>query len=208
MRVAGSAFALTANWTLPGPWPVDPAVMLTHATSACAVHWHSRSVRTSTDPAPPDAGTGVAGASIVTAHLVNVEGEVAVFPDPPHETIASAAATRAATGPKLTDPRITRSLGIIPERLCWAALRTSVLQDARRTPKRPRGHRSGARANTGSAYNVGVGSTELPSNGKCRSHLSVKQPALPHRPNRAAQPAPPRHLSREAQATAHGPCRR
>src|SRR5262245_13493162 len=33
VRTAGSAFAPTANWTVPGPWPVEPAVMLTHPTS-------------------------------------------------------------------------------------------------------------------------------------------------------------------------------
>lgn len=33
VRVAGSPFAATVNWTAPDPWPDEPAVMLSHVTS-------------------------------------------------------------------------------------------------------------------------------------------------------------------------------
>ena len=106
--------------------------MLTQATSGWAVHWHSRSVLTSIAPDPPEAGTGVPGASTVTAHFDNVEGEVTVLPDEPQDVSASAAVRKAAFAPRMTDPRIAPALRIITERLCWPLLRGLTLQDARR----------------------------------------------------------------------------
>ena len=100
---AGSALGATENCTLPGPCPADPAVMLIHVTSGCALHWHSRSVETVIVPPPPVAGTVEPGLSTVTAHLDRLEGEVIVFPDEPHPVTPMAQANSAVTAEKLRD---------------------------------------------------------------------------------------------------------
>src|SRR5687767_9973082 len=95
VRTTGSLFGVTANSTVPLPCPERPAVMLSQASLASAVHGHSRSVLTRIAPVPPLAGKGAAGASKVTAHLVIVAGDVNVLTDEPQP--ASATAPRSTT---------------------------------------------------------------------------------------------------------------
>jgi hypothetical protein len=76
VRETGSLLTVAVNSTLPSPWPLDPFVMLSHPTSGCAVHWHSRSVFTVIDPVPPDAGTVEPGASNATEHFALADGDV------------------------------------------------------------------------------------------------------------------------------------
>jgi hypothetical protein len=84
-RTAGSGFDAASNWTAPSPWPLTPALMLSHGLSDDAVHAHSRAVVTAICPVPPDAGTGAAGEETDTPHLETVAGEVTVvLPDEPH----------------------------------------------------------------------------------------------------------------------------
>jgi hypothetical protein len=70
--------------------------MLSHAPSAVALHWHSRSVLTVTDAVPPFAGKVEADASAVTPHFDRLVGVVSVVPDAPHATTANDAVTIAA----------------------------------------------------------------------------------------------------------------
>jgi hypothetical protein len=94
-RTAGSGFDAASNSTAPSPWPLTPALMVSHALSDDAVHAHSRAVVTATCPVPPVAGTGVAGGDTETPHFETVAGEVmVVFPDEPQ---AAREAARAAT---------------------------------------------------------------------------------------------------------------
>ena len=78
------------NWIVPGPWPELPDVMLSQLESDDAVHWHSRSVVTATDPVPPAAGRVEADGSNATAHLVSAVGVVDVVPEEPHAASPSA----------------------------------------------------------------------------------------------------------------------
>jgi hypothetical protein len=133
VRVAGSAFAATVNWTVPDPWPDEPAVMLTQVTSGCAVHWHSRSVRTSMEAEPPEAGTGVPGASTATAHFDNVDGDVTVLPDEPQDASATAAAKSPAFIAKTAGPRKVRPSRMIPGTAVVAA--PEELNPSRYEPK-------------------------------------------------------------------------
>jgi len=82
--------------------------MLTQVTSGWAVHWHSRSVRTSREPEPPEDGRGLPGASTLTAHFESVDGDVAVFPEDPHDGSASAAAKSAAFIARIAGLLLTR----------------------------------------------------------------------------------------------------
>jgi len=84
VRATGSTLAAVMNWIVPGPWPALPDVMLSQLASDVAVHWHSRSVVTATDPVPPTAETVEVDGSNPTAHLVSVVGVVAVVPEAPH----------------------------------------------------------------------------------------------------------------------------
>lgn len=88
------------NWTVPGPWPELPDVMLSQLESDVAVHWHSRSVVTATDPAPPAAERVEADGSNATAHLVSVVGVVTVVPEEPHAAKPSAQAKIPNAGAK------------------------------------------------------------------------------------------------------------
>lgn len=87
--------------------------MLTQLTSGWAVHWHSRSVRTSMEPEPPEEGTGVPGASTLTAHFDNVDGDVTVLPDEPHDVTAMAAARSAAFMERIARRRMSGRSRII-----------------------------------------------------------------------------------------------
>lgn len=66
------------------------------------------------EPEPPEAGTGVPGASTETAHFDNVDGEVTVFPDEPHDVSAIVAAKSAAFTAKIAGRPVTRRLRIVP----------------------------------------------------------------------------------------------
>jgi hypothetical protein len=59
------------------------------------------------EPEPPEAGTGLPGASTETAHFANVDGEVTVFPDEPHDIAATAAAKIAAFIEKIASRRVS-----------------------------------------------------------------------------------------------------
>jgi hypothetical protein len=96
LRGDGSAFALALNATVPGPCPDAPAVIFSHAPSALAVHWHSRSVLTVMEPAPPPAGRVEGFAEVVTAHFAVVEGAVDVVAVDPQPAAPAAAASSAA----------------------------------------------------------------------------------------------------------------
>jgi hypothetical protein len=74
--------------------------MLSQLESDVAVHWHSRSVVTATDPAPPVAGTLEADGSNATAHFVSVVGVVTVLPEEPHARRVSAQTRIHAAGAK------------------------------------------------------------------------------------------------------------
>jgi hypothetical protein len=50
-------FGAAANCTVPGPFPLAPAVTLIHAAFAAAVQTHDALVLTANDEDPPPAGT-------------------------------------------------------------------------------------------------------------------------------------------------------
>jgi hypothetical protein len=84
-RTAGSGLDAASNWTAPSPWPLTPALMLSHVLSDDALHAHSRAVVTAICPVPPVAGTGVSGGETETPHFETVAGDVTVVdPDEPH----------------------------------------------------------------------------------------------------------------------------
>ncbi len=66
---------------------------------------------------PPEAGTGVPGASTATAHFANVDGDVTVLPDEPHDASATAAARSPAVIARIAGPRMARACRIVQERL-------------------------------------------------------------------------------------------
>ena len=103
LRATGSPLAAAVNSTVPFPCPERPAVMLSQGTSDSAVHWHSRSVLTGIAPLPPSAGTAAAGASKLTAHLGNVEGDEKVLPDDPHAASVSDQRRMAAEAERRSD---------------------------------------------------------------------------------------------------------
>jgi len=74
--------------------------MLSQLASDVAVHWHSRSVVTATDPLPPAADRVEADGSNATAHLVSAVGVVTVVPEEPHAANPSAQAKIANGGAK------------------------------------------------------------------------------------------------------------
>ncbi len=68
--------------------------MMSHDTSAVAVHWHSRAVSTVTEPLPPADPIVVAVAPTVTAHRAGPpEGLVTVAAEPPQAAGSAAAAS-------------------------------------------------------------------------------------------------------------------
>ncbi len=52
----GDVFAAAANCTVPGPFPFEPEVMLTHGAFGVAVQVQESAALTVNDPAPPPAG--------------------------------------------------------------------------------------------------------------------------------------------------------
>src|SRR6516164_4519492 len=100
VRTTGSTLAAVVNWIVPGPWPELPDVMLSQLESDVAVHWHSRSVVTATDPVPPAAGRVEADGSNATVHLLSVVGVVTVLPEEPHAVRPSAQAKIPNAGAK------------------------------------------------------------------------------------------------------------
>ena len=68
-RTTGSGLATASNCTVPSPWPLPPALIVSQGFSDDAVQAHSRAAVTATPPVPPEAGTGPSGPATDTVHF-------------------------------------------------------------------------------------------------------------------------------------------
>src|SRR3954466_797416 len=122
-RTAGSGLEAASKLTVPSPWPLAPALIVSQGFCTSAVHAHSRAVLTVISPVPPPAGSGEPGGVTATPHFDTVPGEVTVVvPDEPQ-----AAATRAAAAAH-TKTRLRRCrCHELPLR--WAIIRADCFQE-------------------------------------------------------------------------------
>lgn len=99
-RAVARGFDATEKLILPSPCPSAPAVSVIHATSARALHVHSRFAPTFTCPVPPDAAKALGIWLTVTAHRAEV-GPVMLVEDEdePQEATAKRAAAHASVRP-------------------------------------------------------------------------------------------------------------
>ena len=97
LRAAGDAFGSAANDTLPGPEPVSPTAIRTHAALLFAVHEQPSAAVTPTLPDPPAAATAWAAGERPTEQASAVCVTVIVWPAtvsvPVRSTVAGFACT-------------------------------------------------------------------------------------------------------------------